>query len=223
MLYSWSRRECELVDELIAGFLSAIDGFARETTPGEVRGIDTGSRRFQYSVGDDDVMFVLDVPREANERLVDLLLARVESEFRASFAGELERFRGNVAPFSKFDPAAHLLLERAEVVVRCATCGKLVAGDYVREVFPVDAYFCCTSCRKLYSVERHLEKVTASATLACLSCGATLPVPTHCNRPMHLEEVEGEPTLVCWMGPECGRHPVPTHCGASMRFVSGQP
>jgi hypothetical protein len=29
-------------------------------------------------------------------------------------------------------------------------------------------------------------------------------------------EVEGVQMLVCWMGPDCGKQPVPEHCGAAM-------
>ena len=33
----------------------------------------------------------------------------------------------------------------------------------------------------------------------------------HCGQPMHVETVDGEAKLVCWMGPGCGVQDIPTH------------
>jgi hypothetical protein len=61
------------------------------------------------------------------------------------------------------------------------------------------------------------KRETAVATkLKCKKCGAEIAMPTHCNRPMHSEEVGAETKLVCWMGPDCGVADLPTHCGAPM-------
>jgi hypothetical protein len=61
------------------------------------------------------------------------------------------------------------------------------------------------------------KRETAVATkLKCEKCGAEIAMPTHCNRPMHSEQVGAETKLVCWMGPDCGVADVPKHCDAPM-------
>ena len=61
------------------------------------------------------------------------------------------------------------------------------------------------------------EKSAMDQKLECARCGHEAPMPRHCNRAMHVEQIDGKPQLVCWMGPECGTAEVPTHCGESMR------
>ncbi len=65
--------------------------------------------------------------------------------------------------------------------------------------------------------ERSQEKSAMADTLECAKCGYETAMPPHCNRPMHVEEVDGRPKLVCWMGPGCGVAEIPLHCGQSMR------
>ncbi len=57
------------------------------------------------------------------------------------------------------------------------------------------------------------------AKLKCEKCGAEIPTPRHCDRAMHVETVEGEQKLVCWMGPGCGVADLPQHCGEHMSEV----
>ncbi len=59
-----------------------------------------------------------------------------------------------------------------------------------------------------------------AAKLRCDKCGHEAAVPTHCNRPMHAERVNGVLKLVCWMGADCATAEIPQHCGAPMREVS---
>ena len=55
-----------------------------------------------------------------------------------------------------------------------------------------------------------------TSKLKCEKCGAEIAMPTHCNRPMHLEKVGSETRLVCWMGASCGVADIPKHCDAPM-------
>ncbi|MFX0066674.1 MAG: heavy metal translocating P-type ATPase [Candidatus Hermodarchaeota archaeon] len=57
--------------------------------------------------------------------------------------------------------------------------------------------------------------------LKCAKCSYTEPVPTHCNQEMHIEDVEGQEMLVCWMGAGCGKQEIPEHCGESMHAEEG--
>jgi Cu+-exporting ATPase len=53
--------------------------------------------------------------------------------------------------------------------------------------------------------------IILSQKLKCHECDYELPVPEHCKRPMHIEVVEGEQKLVCWMGSSCGVQNIPYH------------
>nr|MDO8117578.1 hypothetical protein [Candidatus Sigynarchaeota archaeon] len=57
--------------------------------------------------------------------------------------------------------------------------------------------------------------------LKCNTCEKTMPVPIHCNQPMHVENFEGKDVLVCWMGAECGIEDIPVHCGKAMILKDG--
>lgn len=61
--------------------------------------------------------------------------------------------------------------------------------------------------------------------LKCQECDYTEAVPIHCKQPMHVESIEGEELLVCWMGPSCGVQKIPTHHEKPMQMVddSGLP
>ena len=56
-----------------------------------------------------------------------------------------------------------------------------------------------------------------ASKLKCASCGQELETPKHCNRPMHVEQVDGADKMVCWMGAKCGTAEIPQHCGVPMR------
>ena len=55
--------------------------------------------------------------------------------------------------------------------------------------------------------------------LKCENCGTTEKIPMHCGQEMHLENIENEEKLVCWMGPSCGIRDLPEHCGEPMKIV----
>ncbi|HSR57409.1 MAG TPA: heavy metal translocating P-type ATPase, partial [Candidatus Binataceae bacterium] len=57
------------------------------------------------------------------------------------------------------------------------------------------------------------------AKLKCGKCGHEATMPPHCNRPMHVDKVNGQNKLVCWMGPGCGVADIPQHCGQPMNEV----
>ncbi len=59
-----------------------------------------------------------------------------------------------------------------------------------------------------------------ASMLKCGKCGHEVAAPTHCNRLMHVERVNSEMKLVCWMGPDCAVAEMPKHCGAPMREAS---
>lgn len=52
--------------------------------------------------------------------------------------------------------------------------------------------------------------------LKCEKCSHEENVPQHCGQLMHIEKVNGDEMLVCWMGPECRKQAIPLHCGVPM-------
>ncbi|MFX0123930.1 MAG: heavy metal translocating P-type ATPase [Candidatus Hodarchaeota archaeon] len=58
-----------------------------------------------------------------------------------------------------------------------------------------------------------------SQQLKCQICDYTEHVPMHCKQLMHIENVNDEAKLVCWMGPECGVQDIPTHHNEPMRVI----
>ncbi len=52
--------------------------------------------------------------------------------------------------------------------------------------------------------------------LRCAKCEESQSMPQHCGQNMHLEKVEGQPMLVCHMGPTCGKQELPKHHDAPM-------
>ncbi|MFX1504988.1 MAG: heavy metal translocating P-type ATPase [Promethearchaeota archaeon] len=55
--------------------------------------------------------------------------------------------------------------------------------------------------------------------LQCQICEYTEPIPMHCKQPMHIENVDDETRLVCWMGPECGVQDIPIHHNKPMQII----
>jgi Cu+-exporting ATPase len=62
-------------------------------------------------------------------------------------------------------------------------------------------------------------KMVMDSKLKCENCGAEIPTPMHCDRPMHVEKVEGVEKLVCWMGASCGVADIPKHCTTPMHEI----
>ena len=55
--------------------------------------------------------------------------------------------------------------------------------------------------------------------LKCQICDYIEPIPMHCKQPMHIENIDDEVKLVCWMGPSCGVQDIPTHHDKSMQII----
>jgi len=72
------------------------------------------------------------------------------------------------------------------------------------------------SSEKVYHKVRGVFAAEFPILLVCPKCGATLATPKHCKQEMHIEDVNEEKKLVCWMGTKCGEKPLPSHCGVPM-------
>jgi hypothetical protein len=69
------------------------------------------------------------------------------------------------------------------------------------------------------SANGKMASTPMDSKLKCEKCGEEIPTPWHCDRPMHLETVNGVQKLVCWMGPGCGVAEIPAHCREPMHEV----
>jgi Cu+-exporting ATPase len=73
--------------------------------------------------------------------------------------------------------------------------------------------------------DNHLAKIESAGNgkmdskLKCEKCGEEIATPMHCDRPMHIETVNGVAKLVCWMGAGCGVADIPSHCSEQMHEV----
>jgi hypothetical protein len=67
-----------------------------------------------------------------------------------------------------------------------------------------------------------MENRIMEAKLVCEECEVTEPIPFHCGRLMHVEEIDGKKMLVCWMGASCGVRELPVHHGKGMKIVEHQ-
>jgi Cu+-exporting ATPase len=82
-----------------------------------------------------------------------------------------------------------------------------------------------TSGTSNHHPENQLPKIERSedgkmdSKLSCEKCGEEIATPMHCDRPMHVEAVNGAAKLVCWMGPGCGVADIPKHCSEQMHEV----
>jgi P-type Cu+ transporter len=64
-----------------------------------------------------------------------------------------------------------------------------------------------------------MVSIPMDSKLKCEECGEEIATPLHCDRPMHVETVNGVQKLVCWMGPRCGVADIPAHCSEPMHEV----
>jgi P-type Cu+ transporter len=67
-------------------------------------------------------------------------------------------------------------------------------------------------------VESHKDG-NVNSKMKCQKCGYEVATPSHCNQQMHVEQLNGDPKLTCWMGPGCGVAEIPIHCGERMHEV----
>ena len=109
--------------------------------------------------------------------------------------------------------------------VNCQTCKKIIQEEYIeKQLGDTTIYFCCKMCEKYFVYDEHIEErkrlQLEDMQLVCQECGFKKPLPTHCNRPMHYETIDGKDKLVCWMGSECGVIDIPLHCGKPMELQS---
>ncbi len=84
------------------------------------------------------------------------------------------------------------------------------------EITPSEGKEISTNIERIDALNDLTKEDKNKLELLCQVCGYTETIPMHCKQSMHLEMVNGEEKLVCWMGPSCGINDIPTHCGKPM-------
>ncbi len=92
------------MEDLIGGFLSALDGFARELKGGEIRALNFRNFNFLYERDENSgVMFVIVVDTEDIEEEAREKLSLMKQEFINRYSNLLESFSGCVSDFDEFN------------------------------------------------------------------------------------------------------------------------
>ena len=138
----------------------------------------------------------------------------------AHFKRNPEKFKN----YDNMDPKLMMQSERLEEVID-PVCGmKGHPDEWISYEFEGNQYyFCNEACRiefkknpfKFIKYNQKSESDKIMGKLKCQECDYTQEIPTHCGKPMHLENNQ----LVCWMGPSCGAQPIPEHHGKPMQII----
>ncbi|TFF98323.1 MAG: hypothetical protein EU541_06985 [Promethearchaeota archaeon] len=92
------------MEDLIGGFLSALDGFAQELKGGGIRGLNFKNFNFFYEKDDTyDMIFVIVVDTEDLEEEAREKLTLMKNEFIRRYGKKLENFSGCVSDFDDFN------------------------------------------------------------------------------------------------------------------------
>lgn len=160
-------------------------------------------------------------PRRAIEYVYeDKLYHFCNPNCEAHFKRNPERFKN----YDNMDPKLMMQREPSEEVIDpvCGMKGK--PDEWISYEFEgTQYYFCNESCRTEFknNPNKYIKKTQISESdktmgkLKCQECDYTQEIPTHCGKPMHLENNQ----LVCWMGPSCGVQSIPEHHGKPMQIL----
>ncbi len=138
-------------DDLIAGFLSALDLFVKETTNDEIKSIIMEGRKFSYIVGD-GLIIVISTNQLDNDILIQDLLKDIKIKFLEKFKENISNFSGNTAYFSNFDTEElGEILTKSDISIKCMTCKKSILGEFrVRHLDNKKIYLCCPLCEEKF-------------------------------------------------------------------------
>lgn len=102
-IYTKKYEQSNIDDNLISGFLSALQNFVAEVSSGDViRTIKTGNVKFIYNILQ-DIIVVVAVDKEEDEKRIQEKVEKISEVFYNKFKTELENWTGDVTVFKKFD------------------------------------------------------------------------------------------------------------------------
>ncbi len=91
-------------DDLIAGFMSAMDSFSKEVTGSSIRSINFKDYIFHFYNDEetDNNLFVFIADSEEDVELINYKINKIASIFNEKYSDTLKNFNGNVYKFNKF-------------------------------------------------------------------------------------------------------------------------
>ncbi|WEU40001.1 MAG: ADP-ribosylation factor-like protein [Candidatus Odinarchaeum yellowstonii] len=102
-VYTKKYEESNIDDNLISGFLSALQNFVAEVSSGDViRTIKTGNVKFIYNLLHDIIVVVV-ADKDEDEKKIQEKVEKISETFYSKFKNELENWTGDVSGFKKFD------------------------------------------------------------------------------------------------------------------------
>jgi hypothetical protein len=135
-------------DDLIAGFLSAVDSFVKETTNEQIKSIIMRGRKFSYIVGD-NLIIVISTNQSDNDVLIQDLLKAIKIKFFEKYKENIRNFSGNTGYFTNFDKELGEILAKSDISINCMTCKKSILGEFrVRYLDNKKIYLCCPLCEE---------------------------------------------------------------------------
>ncbi len=101
-------------DNLIAGFLSALGSFVKETTNEEIKSIIMEGRKFCYIV-EDGLIIVISVANQCNDILIQSLLKDIKNKFLEKYKELIGNFLVDTDNFTNFDTDLEEILTKSDI------------------------------------------------------------------------------------------------------------
>ena len=150
LIFSKNYKRLNISDDLLAGFLSAIDSFIKETTKGEIKNISLKDSKFNYLVGE-NLIIVLNTDERDNDILIQNLLIQIESDFLDEYREAIRYFTGETTQFTHFTEKLENLIKESQLSIQCANCRVNIMGEFrFKRVGKKNPYYCCLDCEKAY-------------------------------------------------------------------------
>ncbi len=151
LLFSENYSNVEMMDDLVAGFMSAMNSFARESAQGEMRSLILSQKKFTYALSG-GLLFILISNLDANTILLETLLDKIKKQFFTRYNDLLKSYGGQISLFADFHEDLKAYFQSFnDLTINCATCHKIIPGEFLKPDNDIQQiYFCCVSCKMLY-------------------------------------------------------------------------
>ena len=150
LIFSKNYMRLKISEDLLAGFLSAIDSFVKETTKGEIKNISLKDSKFTYLVGE-KLIIVLNTDERDNDILIQKLLKQIESDFLKEYREAIKHFTGQTTQFTHFNEKLEMLIKESRISIQCANCKMNIVGEFrFKKIGKKNVYFCCLECENAY-------------------------------------------------------------------------
>lgn len=152
LIFSKSFVEYKLEEEILAGFLSALDSVLMDSMEGTIKFINMKKKKFSYDFSiDKDLIFVINTRENTNNVIISRLLREIRDRFYELYCDEVKNFSGNSTQFEPFEQELLNLLQDKKLRITCTSCGKIILDDFIED--EEHNPFCCTSCHTLFKMK----------------------------------------------------------------------